>query len=566
MKKIDKTLLIRIIVVFMAGLVTLGISYSVFTKTKTTVNQYAITVGNFSFDIGSEANPISLTAAYPMTDTVGKTTTPYTFTITNNSSVSVNYTMELYSDTTNTLPNNLVKVYLVQGSNVVGPKTLEDTTMLYQGSMNGGASLSFSLRLWLHEDATTDISGKTFKAKIKVNAVTSETEMTVQEPTVSNLTMTTTVSDPNGLDSYAITTYPVSPSADSDEWISISSSSAKNIVVRTSTVTSKTISFMVKKNGTYYLHVKNKFGQIKTTPFTTNATGTTATTKIMNLASTNTSELRIDTHSATGNQNFSATEYRYFGANPNNYVWFNNELWRIIGVMYVDNGSGTLQNRLKIIRSESIGDYSWDSSDSSVNGGYGVNEWSQADIMTLLNSGDYYNRLNTYSSNGLISDAKEMIGNAKWYLGAHSSNSVTSETMYSHERSSLSGKQCVQDEKSCSDSVVRKTLWVGKIGLIYPSDYGYAANMNSCSETNISSYYQSCKYTTWLYKSSNIWTISPTIISSAAYYVFFINSNGILNYFQANSEFGILPAVYLNADVKILDGDGTTDRPFILSN
>ena len=54
------------------------------------------------------------------------------------------------------------------------------------------------------------------------------------------------------------------------------------------------------------------------------------------------------------------TDYRYTGADPNNYVSFNNELWRIIGVFPTDDGTGNIENRVKIIRNESIGRYSWD--------------------------------------------------------------------------------------------------------------------------------------------------------------------------------------------------------------
>lgn len=75
---------------------------------------------------------------------------------------------------------------------------------------------------------------------------------------------------------------------------------------------------------------------------------------------------------------------RYYGASPNNYVYFNCEtypstnceLWRIIGVF---NG------KVKLMRNSTIGSYSWDTSASSVNNGSGVNEWSQADLMKLLN-------------------------------------------------------------------------------------------------------------------------------------------------------------------------------------
>ena len=74
--------------------------------------------------------------------------------------------------------------------------------------------------------------------------------------------------------------------------------------------------------------------------------------------------------------NTSDQNIRYYGSNPNDYVSFNNELWRIIGVF---------GNNVKLVRSEKIGNLSWDSSESSVNGGYGVNEWSQADLQVYLN-------------------------------------------------------------------------------------------------------------------------------------------------------------------------------------
>ena len=59
-------------------------------------------------------------------------------------------------------------------------------------------------------------------------------------------------------------------------------------------------------------------------------------------------------HEAT-EQLSATTDYRYIGANPNNYVKFNDELWRIIGVFDTDDGTGKLEKRLKIIRNGSIG-------------------------------------------------------------------------------------------------------------------------------------------------------------------------------------------------------------------
>lgn len=169
----DKTkkIIMSIIPIFIFVLVLVGGTYSIFSKDVPALKSYEIIIGKFSFDIGSEANPISLPATYPMVDAAGKRTTPYTFNLKNSSGVKVNYTMELISDTVNTLPDNLIKIYIEQGTNVVGPKTIEELTRtIYTGTMEAGASQDFSVRLWLHEDATTDVSGKTFKGKIKVTA------------------------------------------------------------------------------------------------------------------------------------------------------------------------------------------------------------------------------------------------------------------------------------------------------------------------------------------------------------------------------------------------------------
>ena len=76
-------------------------------------------------------------------------------------------------------------------------------------------------------------------------------------------------------------------------------------------------------------------------------------------------------HEAT-EQLKATTDYRYIGANPNNYVKFNDELWRIIGVFDVADGTGKIEKRMKIIRNESMGSYQWDPNES--------NDWSTASL------------------------------------------------------------------------------------------------------------------------------------------------------------------------------------------
>ena len=83
------------------------------------------------------------------------------------------------------------------------------------------------------------------------------------------------------------------------------------------------------------------------------------------------------------------TDYRYIGANPNNYVKFNDELWRIIGVFDVDDGTGKIEKRFKIIRNESLGAFSFDNK-YTYNGAAtdnGDNAWCTARLYYLLNDG-----------------------------------------------------------------------------------------------------------------------------------------------------------------------------------
>ena len=276
-------------------------------------------------------------------------------------------------------------------------------------------------------------------------------------------------------------------------------------------------------------------------------------------------------HEAT-EQLKATTDYRYIGANPNNYVKFNDELWRIIGVFDVDDGTGKIEKRMKIIRNKSIGDYAWDYTPS---GSY-TNEWKTAQLNTLLNSGAYYNRTtgsyynhSTSASNidfistGLTDTAKAMIGDAKWYLGGSSTyQDVTSSMFYTRERGTtvISGSG-------------RSTNWTGEVGLMYPSDYGYATsggsstNRASCMAKELHNWndssYSDCKNNDWLYNSSqHQWTMSTSVDYSP--YVFFVRFAGSVDRTYALSDLAARPVVHLKSTIKITGGTGSSTEPFIL--
>lgn len=183
---------------------------------------------------------------------------------------------------------------------------------------------------------------------------------------------------------------------------------------------------------------------------------------------------------------------RYYGASPNNYVYFNCstypttncELWRIIG---------TFGDKIKIVRNESIGKYSWDNKDKTTGAetNYGKNDWTDARLMKLLNPGYesetggslYYNAKSgtcyvnqnnattacNFTSTGIKNDTtKNIIAEVTYNTAGYNDATLYPNEIYTYERGSTvySGRQ---------------TTWTGKIGLMYPSDYGYASDVKIIS-------------------------------------------------------------------------------------
>ena len=274
---------------------------------------------------------------------------------------------------------------------------------------------------------------------------------------------------------------------------------------------------------------------------------------------------------------------RYVGGSEDvkNYIKFNDEDWRIIGIFEVTTSSGKTEKLVKIVKDTPFSTrMSWDSSASSVNGGYGVNEWSQADLMTMLNT--YYIGENTtcsycsranqeICSNDCSSSVtpigntyRSMIEEVVWNTGAISySNSISRSSAYSQERVNEigangegTGKTCSSD-RNCNDSVTRTITWTGKVGLIYPSDYGYA----STSGTDINNY--AIGTTNWLNSGSNYWTMSPYAFNgyaSLACGIYFGDSDNLI----AFNKYGVRPAIYLKSNVSITSGDGSSSNPYQL--
>ena len=294
-------------------------------------------------------------------------------------------------------------------------------------------------------------------------------------------------------------------------------------------------------------------------------------------------ELYNDTSKRAANglkkDNTSDANIRYEGAIPKNYVKFNDELWRIIGVF---------GDKIKLVRSEELGKLSWDSSDSSINEGYGVNEWSQADLKEYLNTmyyggtsvtcyGDSNNSTKTCPTGNLNVTAKSMINNYTWNIGAinrsdttifnQETNTLNTVAFYNTERGSVNGKICTSDSW-CDDTVTRTTTWQGYVALPYVTDWVYASSETACA-TNFKRGYsrffdEICTENNWMYHGSTMWMLSPLARSGFAYNVWSVEGYGYVDGDRASFAHSVFPSLYLKSDVKITSGSGTSGDPYIL--
>ena len=267
---------------------------------------------------------------------------------------------------------------------------------------------------------------------------------------------------------------------------------------------------------------------------------------------------------------------RYYGASPNNYIYFNCsdynnqtssicETWRIIGVF---------DGKVKIMRGSQIGKYSWDSSASSINSGRGVNEWSQADLMKLLNSGYdsesiggslYWNAKSgtcysgsnnstkacDFTNTGFKNDTtRNMIAETTYYTRGHNSSSIFVGAMYDKER--VSGTVV-------SATPTRTLTWTGKVAVAYPSDYGYAADLSLCQKQLGSYNDATCTANNWM---KNIiapnygWLLTPR--SGYAYGAWRVTSSGYVGYDFAYNAYGVAPVLSLTSELDIGSGSRLT--------
>lgn len=224
----------------------------------------------------------------------------------------------------------------------------------------------------------------------------------------------------------------------------------------------------------------------------------------------NKTEMYTFSHDATA-QTPVLTDYRYIGSGANNYVNFNNETWKIVGVFSVQSEeNGEYEQRVKITRSELMDALPWDTK-----GNY---EWASSSLFQNLNQ-NYYMSSSPFVSTGLDDTARSLIAPAKWYLGGSYLNNDP-KTLYGEER--YSGV-------------------IANVGLIYASDF----------------YYTYINDGTWL-KEDN--AIEVSIYPQTP----LLDKDNIFIIDDTTAPYNFRPTVYLRADVEIASGTGAQDDMYEL--
>ena len=492
-------------------------------------------------------------------------------TTTGNISATISYDSSVNSSTVTSTGKMLpIKDSLVTGTSVTDARVLKVKFTVTGKSTNPANSIyDISLRNITMDDALKDsnIKWRLYKNNTLLSSGNFSPSFDVMEN--NRMVLTTTQQDLTTTASTYVFLMWISESCTGDianctnsdnQFKYVGKSFSFNIKLETATKTKKTLTRTALSDSSVSMSITNKFTPNK-------------------LVENGNSKYRYDTtnnlmEDVDGN-------IRYYGASPNNYIYFNCsdynnqtsstcETWRIIGVF---------DSKVKIMRGSIIGSYSWDSSASDTNSGYGVNEWSQADLMKLLNSGydsesvggslywnaksgTCYNNSNNattscnFTSTGLKNaETRNMIAETTYYTRGYGDNLIYVDAMYDKER--VSG--------TVYDST-RTTSWIGKIAVAYPSDYGYAADLSLCQE-RLGSYDDStCTANNWMKSilGTNDWGWLLTPHSDAAY-AWIVSSDGDASTsVRACDALGVAPVLSLASELDIVSGSGTSSSPYQL--
>ena len=278
---------------------------------------------------------------------------------------------------------------------------------------------------------------------------------------------------------------------------------------------------------------------------------TTLASYITNLYTGTQGENGIYYHDASLTNGTGDNSYRYAGASDqvNNYVCFGSNvtpcpednLYRIIGVFDSKVGDNQTEQRVKLIKSTSVGIKEWDTG--------GKNTWSTSSLNTYLNN-DFLNAFDE-TTKGNIADTT-------WKVGGNTDANIQSQpakTAYQNE---------VVNPVPGSTSSNGETESSAKVGLMYASDYGFAAAPSAWATTLENYDGEAIKSANWMYLGTTEWTISRSAgTSNGAFYV--IGSGFVAGDRGVTRASGVRPVFSLTSSVNYASGSGSATDPILVN-
>ena len=167
-----------------------------------------------------------------------------------------------------------------------------------------------------------------------------------------------------------------------------------------------------------------------------------------------------------------------------------------------------------------------------------------------------------FSSIGFNSDSKKLISESLWYLGGkYEEAGLYADDYYNFERGTTV-YECSTDDGACP----RATNWTGMVGVMYPSDYAYATDLEKCLVPGYNSEgndyrISNCTTNNWLYESLGVSRfLSPNSGTTSSTFV--MSNLGHITYSHAHYAFNIRPTIYLKSNVILIDGAGSKSNPY----
>jgi len=249
---------------------------------------------------------------------------------------------------------------------------------------------------------------------------------------------------------------------------------------------------------------------------------------------------------------FDENGLRYEGMNPDNYIWFNNEMWRIIGYVPSKNDEQKDTHLVKIIREEPIGSYSRKSSTFTSSYVYNLLNEYYYEQLDGTKSGycyGYGTSITTscdYKGIGLNELSRQLIVPVQWTIGAYGTSAI-SNTQYTKEIASWTGVEGGIN-----------------VGLMNASDYAYGVLNADCNHASvkIGAYNTAnCAGKNWLYSYGYEWTNSKFDGDG----IWRIHHQGHLAEATTGNLGNVRPVVYLNSEIYVISGNGSITDPYYIA-